>query len=162
SFFASNANGDSQKWQDYPIDHEGDGDLDERGTLHVLSVGVDEYPGATPLKNLSFASQDALDFAKVAAQAMKGRNKEVKVEALCQIAGCNAAPTRDNILAALNRIGSSDARDTAVVFLAGHGESAGGKYFFLPTDFKRAGNDVSTSLNVLDWARVEDSLGRAH
>ena len=159
-FFATNANGDSQKWQ-YPIFHDGDGDLDERGTLHILAIGVDAYPGAAPLSDLAFAGRDAKEFAETAAQAMKGRNKDADVVTLCQVPGCSAPPTRAKILAALEQIAKAGERDTVVVFLAGHGESAGGKYFFLPTDFKRAGTDVRSGANALDWDLVEDALGRA-
>ena len=27
------------------LNHEGDGDLDKRGTLYILAIGVDKYPG---------------------------------------------------------------------------------------------------------------------
>src|SRR5262249_20328015 len=92
-FFATNANGDSQKWE-YPIFHEGEGDLDERGTLHILAIGVDQYPYAKPtFGDLNFAGLDAKAFAQTAAQTMKGRNENVRVEMLCQVDGCTAAPT---------------------------------------------------------------------
>ena len=140
---------------------ENAGDLDQRGTLHILAVGVDKYPNAAPLSDLTFAGRDALEFAKTAARAMKGRNNAVQIETLCQVDGCTGVPTRDNILAALDRIAAADEHDTVVIFLAGHGESVGGKYYFLPTDFKRTGAELRDSANILDWGRVEDALGRA-
>jgi WD40 repeat protein len=157
TFFARNDNGDSQKWE-YPIFHEGEGDLDARGTLHILAIGVDRYPTAKPtFDDLSFAGLDAKEFAQAAAQAMKGRNKDVDVVTLCQVEGCTKPPTLQNILSSLDRIARANEHDTVVVFLAGHGDNAGSKYFFLPTDFQRSG----ASTNALDWARVEDALGRA-
>jgi hypothetical protein len=158
--YASNANGDSQKWE-YPIFHDGDGDLDQHGTLHVLAIGVDRYPGAAPLENLNFAGRDAKAFAEVAARTMKGRNKDVDVQVLCQIDGCTAEPTYANILAALKRLSTSPDSDSVVVFMAGHGESSGEKYYFLPTDFQRSGRDVRNGLNALDWTEVEKVLGSA-
>jgi WD40 repeat protein len=157
---ARNVNGPSLT-QEQGMFVDGDGDLDARGTLHILAVGVDKYPTAQPLPDLSYAGRDAKDFAQTAASAMKGRNKSVEIETLCQVDGCTAPPTLQNILAALERIATADEHDTVVVFLSGHGESSGGKYFFLPTDFQRSGADVRNSVNALDWERVEDALGRA-
>jgi len=160
-FFASNGSGDSQKWE-YPIFHDGPGDLDQGGTLHILAIGVDQYPGGKPvLGDLKFAGLDAMAFAQTAARAMKGHNKDVDVRTLCQVDGCSAPPTLTNILKALEHVARSDEHDTVVVFLAGHGESAGGKYFFLPTDFQRLGADARNGANALDWEKVKDALGSA-
>ncbi len=39
----SNAIGEAPS-QRLVLDHEGDGDLDKRGTLYILAIGVDKYP----------------------------------------------------------------------------------------------------------------------
>jgi uncharacterized caspase-like protein len=112
------------------------------------------------MPDLHFAGNDATEFARIAETAMKGRNKDIDLQTLCQQA-CNALPTYANVRAALEKIARSDEHDTVIVFLSGHGESVGGKYFFLPSDLQRAGADVRTSVNALDWSLVEDALGRA-
>src|SRR5262249_31833364 len=34
-----------EKAETVTLGHEGDGDLDKRGTLYILAIGVDKYPG---------------------------------------------------------------------------------------------------------------------
>lgn len=159
---AENANGPSATIT-HGMFHPGPGDLDERGTLRILAVGVDLYPGAQPsLPNLSFAGQDARAFARAAADAWRARHTgEPRVETLCRQADCTAPPTRANILAALDRLAAAGDRDTTVLFMAGHGEAEGQRYYFLPTDVERSDIDRRITTNTLGWDLVEAALARA-
>jgi WD40 repeat protein len=158
---AVNAAGESEP-RDLTINHNGEGALDKRGTLWVLAVGTDKYPGAKNIADpvsgkvftypdLQFAGADAKAFAGATVRHMQGRHTKTDVTVLVN-GGSQGEPTRANILAALKRIQAESAdTDTVVILLAGHGENwSGGRYHILPTDFKRASMaDVGES--VIDW-----------
>lgn len=158
---AVNAAGESEP-RDVSINHNGEGALDKRGTLWVLAVGADKYPGGKKISDpasgeaflypdLKYAGADAKAFAAATAAHMKGRHTKTDVTVLVN-GGENGEPTRANILAALQRIRTeSSDTDTVVILLAGHGENwTGGRYHFLPTDFKRSLTD-ELGENVIDW-----------
>ncbi len=159
---ATNAAGESEP-REVAIVHNGEGALDKRGTLWVLAVGADKYPGAKTIVNratgetgefpdLRYAGADAAAFAETAAAEMAGRHAKTEATILVN-GGKDGEPTRANILAALQRIAAqSGDNDTVVILLAGHGENwPGGRYHVLPTDFARADANA-IGANVLDWA----------
>jgi len=158
---AVNAAGESEPVE-VTITHNGEGALDKRGTLWVLAVGTDKYPGAARMvdpetgkafayRTLRFAGADAKAFAEAAVTEMQSSHTKTDVTVLVNDGG-DGEPTRANILAALERIRASSAEtDTIVVLLAGHGENwKGGRYHLLPTDFKRTSMD-EVGDNVIDW-----------
>jgi WD40 repeat protein len=158
---AVNAAGESEPRQ-ASINHNGEGALDKRGTLWVLAVGADKYPGGKKITDpetgdpylfpdLKFAGADAKAFAEATVAHMKGRHTKTDVTVLIN-GGAGGEPTRANILHALSRIQDSSAdTDTVVILLAGHGENwTGGRYHFLPTDFKRS-STTELGENVIDW-----------
>jgi hypothetical protein len=161
---ATNAAGESEP-QTLGITHNGEGALDKRGTLWVLAVGVNQYPGAKGIyPNLTFAGPDATSFVETASAEMKGTHSGLDVTLLVNGKGEAQEPTRANILAALERIrASSGENDTIAMLLAGHGENwQGGRYHFLPTDFKRT---VRTEIgdNVIDWAQdIQPAIAKAN
>jgi len=157
-----NAAGESEK-REVAITHNGEGELDTRGTLWVLVVGADKYPGAKNIADhktgkafkypdLKYAGADAAAFAETAVAEMKARHSKTDVTVLVN-GGPDGEPTRANILAAFARIRANSAdSDTIVILLAGHGENwqQGRRFHFLPSDFKRT---VMTDIgeNVIDW-----------
>ncbi len=153
------------------IQHNGEGALDKRGTLYVLAVGVDKYPGMPPICygpggscDLKYSARDAEAFAATATARMQGSHQNVVPVVLVDGKGPASAPTKANIDATLRRIGREvKGNDTVVLFLAGHGINAGGRYFFLPGDV-RAKEKLEESVNVIDWAElygaVEELNGR--
>ena len=157
---ARNESGESQQAV-VGIDHPGEGALDKRGTLWIVSVGVDLYPKAKIMyADLRFAGRDAKQFAEVAESSMKAGH--TKVESVVLINGTgnpSREPTRANIVSALSRmLSSAGDNDTVVVFLAGHGENwEGGRYHFLPTDLDRPLPNEK-GRNVLDWAEDIQSV----
>ena len=63
-----------EKAETLTLIHEGDGDLDKRGTLYILAIGVDRYPGlgntcgdsGTASCDLRFSGADARKLAEAA------------------------------------------------------------------------------------------------
>jgi hypothetical protein len=158
---ASNEAGESAP-QTLTITHNGEGALDMRGTLWLLAVGVDEYPGAKMYQNLSYAGKDAEAFEETIRAKMTASHEHVEATVLVN-GGAQGEPTKANIEAALQRIGeNAKDQDTVIVFLAGHGENwTGGRYHFLPTDLKRKSRDVIGE-NVIDWeTTIQGAVTRA-
>jgi len=158
---AVNAAGESE-----PVEvafmHNGEGALDKRGTLWVLAVGTDNYPGAKSIfdpdtgktvafRDLRFAGADATAFAATVVDEMRNLHAKTDVTVLVN-GGPDGEPTRANILAALERIRTSSTdTDTIIILLAGHGENwRKGRYHILPTDFKRT-SMADMGENVIDW-----------
>ncbi|MGI9422749.1 MAG: PDZ domain-containing protein, partial [Hyphomicrobiaceae bacterium] len=167
---AANSTGESEpQWLD--VLHNGEGELDKRGTLWVLAVGVDKYPGLgnscgddqRSTCDLSYAGVDATAFAKAAAKEMKSTHRQVKVTVLVNGRGETTVPTRKNILSAIERIKTkSTANDTVVIFLAGHGVNAkGGRYLFLPSDVLREGEEIAKRSSI-DWqSEIQQAITQA-
>lgn len=97
--------------------------------LYVLAVGVGAYPDRDLA--LDYAAKDARDFAALMLGQKGGLYGEVSARLLT-----DAAATRQALLEGLAWLRrEAKARDTAVVFLSGHGVSEpGGAYYYLPVD----------------------------
>jgi hypothetical protein len=83
--------------------HEGNGDLDKRGTLHVLAIGVDKYP-KLPGNDLRFSSADARAFAEAMQKHVGAQHERVVSRVLVNGASADDAPTAANILNALGML----------------------------------------------------------
>jgi WD40 repeat protein len=158
------------------IKHNGEGALDTRGTLHILAIGVDKYPGLgktclgpagqpTESCDLRFAGKDATTFAATLKAQMGPRHQNIVEHILVNDANVPGAkaPTAANIREALARISAANPNDTVVIFLAGHGEQdLDGKYYFLPTDIKRTSMAATgTGDNILEWSTIQSALTTA-
>jgi WD40 repeat protein len=159
---ARNAAGESTPLQSY-LYHRGEGDLDQRGVLRLLAVGVDNYPRArAKYADLSFASADAKAFARIVRERIGPRYAAVEVTVLASSEGPEAEPTKLRIETALKKLETASAKDAVVAFLAGHGEKRGDHYFFLPTDVAKASADgPGEGSNLLTWEAIQGSLTRA-
>ncbi len=147
------------------IRHNGEGALDKRGTLHILAVGVDKYPGmpkkcSSPDRScdLQFAGRDAEAFAATAANEMKATHERVAATVLVNGGGPEREPTRANIIAALANLKKTvKDNDTIALLFAGHGGNATGGYYFLPTDVgDLKGHDPGD--NYLHWSEVQQTV----
>ena len=99
---------------------------EERPRMHVLAIGVDKY--RMPDLELKYAVKDTLEFSK--ALGIVGSTLFAKVETTTLT---NEQVTETAIASAFDRIGS-DAKigDVFVLYLAGHGKSIEGKYYYYP------------------------------
>lgn len=120
-----------------------------RPDMHILAVGVGEYRDATI--RLGFPANDAR--AVSAAFSRSGASLYGKINATVLV---DAAATRERIRAELAGIASRAKRnDIVIVFLAGHGDTEGGRYYFLTheadiSDLKRSAVSVD---ELGDFAR---------
>jgi WD40 repeat protein len=142
--------------------HDGMGDLDRRGTLFILAIGVDRYPGlgtaCDPKRDsscdLRFAGADAKAFAKGAHMRLGPQHKNT-VKLLLTNDPKNPAPTTSNIRRYLSDIRNrAMPEDTVIVFIAGHGVNDRADYLFLPTDAKFEGSGWAGD-RILPWVELE-------
>lgn len=140
--------------------HDGNGDLDKRGTLYILAVGVDKYP-SLPGNDLRFSSADAEAFAKAMKQYVGSQHERVVSRVLVNGASANDAPTAANILNALGMLRQTEETDTVVVFVAGHGVNEGPNYRFLPTDAAKQSDGGFLSASVVPWYAFQEAIESA-
>lgn len=118
-----------------PVKWAGPAGADPRGRMNLLAVGVSAYGSAS--LDLGFAGKDAQDVTS-RLLVQKGRLYE-GTEARILL---DAKATKNAILGGLEWLSKATGeRDTAVVFLAGHGmNDSRGQFFFLPygADLERA------------------------
>jgi hypothetical protein len=132
------------------------------GTLHILAIGIDKYPKAAVMPELTLASKDAKDFAATAAQVMGSRHPTIDTQILVTGAGGDREPTLANITAALKRMAQAGNDDTTVLFIAGHGiNGSDGRYRVLPQDYVKASLSDPGS-NALLWDEVSKALANTH
>lgn len=142
---------------------------EERETIYVVAIGVDHYDHLTGCRdapdgkcNLEFASRDATEFVRTIGARMVGAGKgHVRLEPriLHTGAGPGREPTKENIVAALDMLAKAGPRDTAMLFVAGHGVNDAG-YKFLPSDARRQSNKWDPR-TVLPWRELQGALEKA-
>jgi WD40 repeat protein len=99
-------------------------------SLHVLTVGINEYKNRA--LNLNFARPDA---EAIAAFFRRSGGRLFKSANIREVYDDQA--TKAGILAAIGGLRTSRPQDAVVVYLAGHGESLGERWYFLPHELTR-------------------------
>jgi WD40 repeat protein len=135
------------------LSYSGPEDLERRDTLHILAIGVDDYPAIG--QNLTLAGADAKAIAARIALTAGPMHARVVTTVLAK--GEPLLPTAANIEKAMAELRSAGPRDTIVVFLAGHGVNDGADYLFLPTDAALEGKRWRTQ-TVLRWQSLQETL----
>jgi hypothetical protein len=126
---------------------------EKRGKLYVLAVGVDKYADASLA--LSAAVSDARSLAR--ALAAVGRNVYETVVARLVL---DEDVTDENLDGVFTELGRKIApEDKFVFFLAGHGLTVDGKYYFLPQDFRPAAGDTYAN-KAIDQDRWQEWFAR--
>jgi uncharacterized caspase-like protein len=154
------------------VTHAGEGNLDKRGTLYILAIGVDKYPnlgeacvaldGKTPKScDLNVAGADAKAFAQTMAERLGPLHQSVVPRVLVNGAGADDAPTAANILDALGTLRQSRPNDTIALFVSGHGINEGQSYRFLATDAAFNGNVLRNS-TVVPWVNFQETIEAAN
>ena len=141
--------------QEISIEYIGQPDLDKRGTLYILSIGVDEYLNF-PDQNLDFAEIDANTFRGMLDK--KAAPLHVAVESRLLTTKEGSTPTAENIRSALSDLRNAGPRDTVVVFLAGHGINEGPDYLFLATDAAMNDSSKFDPSTVVSWRDLHKTL----
>ncbi len=153
-------NRDDVKSEDARLGVIGSSGLERKGTLYVVSIGVNRY--ANPEFDLRFAVADAKEFAGefAARQVALGRCADTVVDSIT-----DAQATRAGILAALDRLAKAGPEDTVVVFFAGHGLAHGDRFYLVPHDLgftgRRAALRESEVERVLRSSVSDQDLERA-
>jgi WD40 repeat protein len=101
-----------------------------RPRLHVLAVGVNEYWDGR-LK-LNYAVADARAMGEAFRKVAEGLYESEKITTVI-----DAEVTRDHLGAVFAQV-ASEVRpsDVFVLFIAGHGKTLDGRYYFIPYDFR--------------------------
>lgn len=107
----------------------------EPPALHVLAVGVNDY--ADGRLKLNYAAADAQAFADAMKKSGAGLFSSVDVVTLLD--GDVTDASLDAAFAAMGE--KVKPQDVFVFFLAGHGKTIEGKYYFIPQDFRFEGED---------------------
>jgi WD40 repeat protein len=117
--------------------------------LFVLAVGVNDYYDGR--LRLNFAAPDARSMAASFEKAGAGLYESVKA-----VTVLDADVTRANLDNVFTQLGSEvKASDVFVFFVAGHGRTLDGHYYFLPQDFKYRdqGSYAESGLSQEQWQK---------
>jgi WD40 repeat protein/uncharacterized caspase-like protein len=99
--------------------------------LYVLAIGIDDYWDGR--LHLAFADADAKALSAAFGEAGKGLYESVTV--LPPV--LDKSVTKDQLETVFNDLtGKVRPRDVFVFFLAGHGKTIDGRYYFIPYDFR--------------------------
>lgn len=139
------------------VEHTGEPDLDKRGTLYILSIGVDIYENF-PKNNLDFAEIDAISIVDILKTRAGPLHNATETRVLTGKVG--APPTAENIRKALAELDKAGPRDTVIVFFAGHGINEGSDYVFLPTDALHE-NQKFKPETILNWRDLHSAIESA-
>ncbi|MCP4932980.1 MAG: hypothetical protein GY927_01970 [bacterium] len=153
---AFNAIGKMQK--QINVEYTGRSDLDKRGTLRVLAIGVDKYRNFTG-QDLDFAEVDASAIRDMLLKSAGPLHEAVKSQLLAHKGWL--PPTADNIRAALKDLIRSGPRDTIIVFMAGHGINKGQDYLFLPSNAAIDDEGEITAESTISWRDIFNTLEAA-
>ena len=151
------------------LTQEGEGDLDRRGTLYILAIGVDDYKGlgnhcgedGKQACDLHFAGADAKAFAE-AMEKRAGPLHEQRGEARAgQWCRCGWRSHRGQCprRAGLLRGGQND---TVMLFVSGHGVNDGPNYRFVPTDAAFGAGGFLRQASVVPWYAFQEALTGAN
>lgn len=100
----------------------------EPATLHVLAVGVTNYRDRAMAQGVAFAAKDAQDVATALDRGGKGVYRQVRTKVLS-----DTQAKRDDIRKAGQEMAQLvRPQDAFIIYLAGHGISIDGDYYFLP------------------------------
>ena len=147
------------------LTHAGDGDLDKRGTLHILAIGVNEYKGLSDACgsagcNLKYSVADARGLADAIEKRLAPGHSRVVKRVLVNGGDAKDAPTASNIIDAAELLRQTKENDTIVLFIAGHGKNEGPDYRFLPTDAEWTGGALRGS-TVVPWQVLQSTVEAA-
>lgn len=132
--------------------------VEKRGTLYIVSIGVNDYDETVGLSSLNYAAADAEAFHQRVATTLGSQHKNTKTLLISSLG--EKDPTSSNVRRALRFFRKATPQDTTVIFLAGHGVQDGPDYLFLPSNAKRVDDDWDPDSVVL-WSTLEAAISRA-
>ena len=112
--------------------------------LYIVSVGIDQYAASDKLQKLDNAVNDAKGIIETLSNNTKGLFATIKSTALL-----DEQAELAKIKQALIQVGKkAKPNDLVVLFLAGHGISIDGRYYFLPHDAKLTDNNMKEQIKA--------------
>jgi WD40 repeat protein len=147
------------------LSHDGGGVLDMRGTLHILSIGVNEYRGLGDSCgeagcDLRYPVADARKLSEAIERRLGPGHSRIARRVLVNGGDASDAPTAANIIDAVELLRQAKETDTIVLFIAGHGLNDGPDYRFIPTDAEWAGGALRGS-RVVPWQVLQSAIEAA-
>jgi uncharacterized caspase-like protein len=117
--------------------------------LFVLAAGVNSY-AEKRIQQLSFAVPDAKELARGFNEAAGSLYQSVHVKLMT-----DGDVTRDKLdVAFADMANKASASDVFVLYLAGHGKTVDGRYYFIPQDFTINGEVTDKSIKASVKARA--------
>jgi uncharacterized caspase-like protein len=126
-----------------------------QGNLHLVSIGISQYPNLDKQKQLKFAAKDANAIHNLLQTKGKKLYRSIKAKLLSDNSGTQ--PTRRNIEQALKQLNKATAKDTSIIFLSGHGMNIGKDYYLIPRDAKRRGSEMDKK-TLVSWQKIQNAL----
>ncbi|MBO0765403.1 MAG: caspase family protein [Hyphomicrobiaceae bacterium] len=142
------------------------GELDKRGTLYILAVGVSKYPGISDWCrpntscDLNYTGEDAIGFADAIKRQLGPLHTRTVARVLINGGSDADTPTAAHIVDALSILADAKINDTVAVFLAGHGVNDGPNYRFVSTDAAGAHGKIRAS-SIVPWYAIEEAIDQA-
>ncbi len=152
-FTAYAFNRDNIKSADATLLVSGAESLKRAGTAYILAIGVNRYANAD--YNLSFSVPDAQAFAEELRRQQVGLGVFGQIEviplldqeatkanilhAFARLAGQETGPLPPEVPEALAKLKPAEPEDAVVVFFAGHGTTAGPRFYLIPHDLGYTG-----------------------
>ena len=143
------------------VAHEGEGDLDKRGTLYILAIGVDKYPNL-PGNDLRYAGADAKAFAEAMEKRAAPLHQQVVKRVLVNGAAPGDAPTAPISRTRSICCAAPSENDTVMLFVSGHGVNDGPNYHFVPTDAAWGEQSLLRPSSAVSWYAFQDALTGAN
>jgi WD40 repeat protein/uncharacterized caspase-like protein len=127
--------------------------LRRKGTAYVIAVGVNQYAPNPFFHNLKYAVADAEEFA---VEVKRQQEQLAQYEQVEVVSLMDAAATKAHVLGALSELAKkAQPEDAVLVYFAGHGLAAGGRFYVIPHDI---GAD-SAAQQASDRAALDAALG---
>jgi WD40 repeat protein len=153
-----------EKAESLTLIHDGEGALDQRGTLHILAIGVNDYKGLGNACggscDLKYSVADARKLAEAVEKQLGSGHARVVKRVLVNGGDAKDAPTAGNIIDAVELLRQARETDTVVLFISGHGKNEGPDYRFLPTDAEWTGTALRGS-TVVPWQVLQSAVEAA-
>ncbi len=123
----------------------------KQAVLHLVVVGINSYKNAS--MDLNYARPDAQALSDFFAAAPGKLFKEVKTRRLFDSGATKAA-----ILAELSALRSAAPQDVVLIYLAGHGDSAGAGWYFLPHELVYPEREDAVRAQGLSSAEILEAI----
>lgn len=127
------------------------GGPEKRSRLHLLVVGVNQYKNAD--LNLNYAQPDAKSIAD-----FFGSGPDTLFAGTTKALLFDAGATKSAILAEFAALKNTPPQDVVVVYFAGHGESIGNSWYFVPYDLVYPEQEEEVKAKGLSSEELKDAI----